>query len=294
MKLSFKDITHPEYIEADTENIKRLTNGDIPVYRTEKRYIAKNGSIIWGKLDLNILRDSEGQFLYYLALIEDITGRKSAEEKIKLNLKEKEALLQELYHRTKNNMQVISAMLDLQSSRYKNDIIKSIFKDMENRIRSMALVHEKLYQSRNLSSINLGDYIKELSELILKSFEVVPGKITPRFELEDIFVLMDTAVPCGLIINELLSNCFKHAFPGERTGEIKIRLQRTCDEIELEISDNGIGTSENFNFRTDGNLGIQSIIAISEQQLQGKIEFSGKTGSSCKINFKDSLYKSRV
>lgn len=227
-------------------------------------------------------------------IFEDITGRKVTEEKLKYSLNEKEALIRELYHRTKNNMQVISSLLKLQAYNTNDEHVSSVFKDMENRIRSMALVHQKLYQSQNLSSINLGEYIKDLISLLMNSYKENSKRIELSEYLEDVNVLIDIAIPCGLVINELITNSIKHAFPGERQGRITVLLKtEPGDMIKLQISDNGIGFLDEFDIKNTGSMGLQTVFAIVESQLQGTITLEKKE-MKITILFKNLLYNERV
>lgn len=226
----------------------------------------------------------------------NITERIQAENQIKTSLREKEVLLQELYHRTKNNMQVIGSMLSLQADSLEDEAVKSIFIDTQNRIQSMALVHQKLYQSHDLSNINLQEYIYDLVALLFGSYKVNTNKISLNFNLEAIFVLIDIAIPCGLVLNELISNSLKYAFPGDNRGELTIRLGRPSPEtIELYVADNGVGMPPGFDFRVNGGLGTQIILGIVEHQLGGQITFeTNRGGVGCLIHFKDQLYNQRV
>ena len=240
------------------------------------------------------LRDGKGQIVGILGASLDITDRKEAEENIKAALKEKEVLLRELYHRTKNNMQVISSMLALQSYSIENEEVRHIFKDIDLRIRSMALVHHKLYESHNLSSINLKEYIYDLIALLVSSY-TASERITFDIDAEDVLVLIDTAMPCGLLLNELISNVLKHAFPGEREGRISIVLRRVDhNHLELIVADNGIGVPDNFDFRHAQTLGLQNVFALAERQLAGEITFIVNNGLTCRTKFRDDLYQERV
>ncbi len=237
-------------------------------------------------LSSHILRDSEGKPIGTEGVIRDISKRKQDEEKLQQSLREKEVLLRELYHRTKNNMQVIIAILNLEASYFTDEFTRDVFKSIENRIHSMALVHQKLYQSQNLSSINLKEYINDLISLLAESYEIKENKIKFELDIENISVGIDTAIPCGLIINELVSNSFKYAFPGDRKGMIHLGLARDNNGfIEIRIEDNGIGMPPDFDFRTGGKMGIKSVFSIGEQQLRGKVDFSSGQGLSCVIRF---------
>ncbi|HHS14190.1 MAG TPA: response regulator [bacterium] len=226
----------------------------------------------------------------------DITERKKAEEALQISLQEKTRLIGELYHRTKNNMQVIMSMLSIQAGRMKNERLRAVVQESVNRIQTMALVHEKLYQSRSLSRINLDDYIRELAQLLVRTYNVSPGKIKLSFELDPIPALIDYAVPCGLILNELISNAFKYAFPKGQSGSVRVGLRRIREKktIELTVSDNGIGLPHNYDYRSSSTFGLPIIVAIAEHQLQGKIEFQGEKGLTCRVVFRDDQYEERV
>ena len=225
----------------------------------------------------------------------EIVERRRVEEKLNSSLKEKEVLLRELYHRTKNNMEVIRSMLVLQSANTRNKLANNVFKEIETKIQTMALVHQKLYQSQDLSKINLHDYFEELSNLLVESYNVSSNKISVILNIDNIFVLIDTAIPIGLVLNELMSNSLKHAFPEEMKGEISIRLFRTDQgDIELHFSDNGVGVPEGFSFSTQETLGLKTMFALVEHQLQGEIHFEVQNGIKSFIRFSDTLYTERV
>ncbi len=221
--------------------------------------------------------------------------REQAEDRLKHALAEKTTLLQELYHRTKNNMQVICALLDFQAAYIESERALQAFAETKKRIQSMALVHQKLYQSQDLSRINLREYIQDLAALLMQSYQIPHSKVTLVYDMEDVWVLIDTAIPCGIILNELISNALKYAFPGDRQGEIHVRL--VCEDdatIELQVADNGVGVPENFDFRHDGQLGLQNVLALGEMQLQGQVHFEKQAGVTCRLSFKDNLYAPRV
>ncbi len=225
----------------------------------------------------------------------DITEHMTDEKIIKASLKEKEALIHELYHRTYNNMQVISSMLYLQASYADDEKVITVFREMSDRINAMSKVHQKLFQSKDLSSINLKEYIIEISELLKRSYSGLVNNISYSMDLEDEKVLIDTAVPCGLIINELITNSLKYAFPDGRKGLIKISLHRIDNEnLELRISDNGIGVPKDFDFKLNRGMGLQIIYDIAEKQLAGEAIFESCVGLTAVIRFNDKLYNKRI
>lgn len=224
-----------------------------------------------------------------------VIHRKKNDEEIKKNLAEKNTLLREIYHRTKNNMSVVSAMLSMQARRSNNESIKTIFKEINNKIKTMSLVHQKLYKANDLSNINLKEYIEDLIKLIMQSYEEVATSINVTFQMHDVKVLIDTAIPLGLVINELITNIFKHAFPDKKEGEIFMRLFRDKnDDIIIQLSDNGVGLPQNFDGRKIGTMGFISIFSIVENQLQGEISFKSENGLKWYIKIKKNIYKERV
>ncbi len=229
----------------------------------------------------------EGEVKGYYVLVIDNTDRKHAEEQIKSSLKEKEALIREVYHRTKNNMQVIIAMLHLQTQSIEDENVLQMFKEMEHRIKTMALVHEKLYQAKDLSRIDLKEYFNDLLSLLVRSYRDLSGGIRINKDMDSVSVTIDSAIPCGLVINELISNSFKHAFPGDRKGEIKVGLKSKDDGgLEIRVSDDGVGMPDGFDYRKTGSMGLKSVISLTEHQLQGELDLFTDKGTEFRIRLK--------
>lgn len=232
-----------------------------------------------------------------VSMVQDISERKRNEETIKATLrKEKDTVLRELAHRTKNNMFVIRSMLNLHAMHTQNDEVRRLFTDVENKIFAMALVHQKLYQSNNLSRLDLGQYLRELAPALLESHSFGPNRVTFNLDTESIYALIDVVIPCGLVVTELISNSFKYAFPNERKGTITVRLLRnSVNTLRLHVSDDGVGVDKDFDFRRQTTLGLQTIFMIIEHQLKGTIMFhSSVHGLACDIEFADTLYSERV
>jgi two-component sensor histidine kinase len=223
--------------------------------------------------------------LYYQVQSE-LAERKRAEEQLKVSLKEKEALLKEIHHRVKNNLQVVSSVLRLQSDYIKDERVLALFSDSQNRIRSMALIHEKLYQSKDLLRIDFGEYIRDLTSNLLRSYAASSQAVTLRISADDIWLNIDTAIPCGLIINELISNSLKHAFPiGREDNEIHIIIRSTDDnKYALTVSDNGIGLPVNLDFRNTASFGLE-LVGIFTEQIEGAIELDRSNGAKFTITF---------
>lgn len=239
-----------------------------------------------------LLHDEASQFIEYLGIGEDITNKKLAERDLRRALSQKETLLRELYHRVKNNMQVIRSMLHLQLASSRDISAARLVTIIDQKIQTMALVHTKLYQSQDLSSIDLQSYIQELGKLLVQSCHKDSARIRLTFDLESVPVLIDVAVPCGLILNELFTNAIKHAFPGERGGTIHVSLKRVGDcRLSVNIRDDGVGVPPDFDFRKQSTLGLRTIFAIGEQQLLGKVRFSSGPGTSCSLEFENSPYR---
>jgi len=287
-------LIHPD----DRENVKKAITGgtrENDRIETEFRILFPDSSIKYISLIARAVFDESGNLVKRWGIEIDITNRKLMEEQLLASLKEKEVLLRELYHRTKNNMQVIYSLLNLKGAAVDNNTTREILSDMGNRILTIALIHQKLYQSQNLSRIDLKDYINDLLVLLRDSFITTGNNVKLSVELESIPVLIDTAIPCGMILNELISNSYKYAFPNGQKGEICVRLSKTEQElIELRISDNGIGIRDYSEKMNGDTLGIKLIKSIVEDQLQGDIILNTKNGVLYIITFKDSLYKERV
>lgn len=215
-------------------------------------------------------------------------------QKIDASLKEKELLLREIHHRVKNNMQLISSMLRLQSKYISDKKDIEIFEDCRARIKSMALIHEKLYKSKDLSHIDFKLYIRDLAKELYRSYVVDKSIIELNIDVENVFLGIDTAIPCGLIINELISNSLKHAFPEGIKGEISITFRLVDNyDLELIVSDNGIGLPKDLNLQNTGSLGLELVNTLANQ-VDGELEVNRTGGTRFKIKFKELKYRKRI
>ncbi len=229
-----------------------------------------------------------------LSLIERLTdiyaiaiNRHRAEVRIKQSLYEKEVLLREIHHRVKNNMQIISSLLSLQSRSMHEEKYKGLFVESQNRIMSMALIHEKLYQSNDLEKIDFKEYINDLVRSLFQSYEVY-GSIEPRIEVKDISLGIDYAIPCGLIVNELVTNSIKHAFPDGKKGEIFINFRsQDGGYIQFDVSDNGVGIPGDLDIDKTATLGLHLVILLAKNQLNGEIDLDRSSGTRFIVKFKE-------
>jgi two-component system, sensor histidine kinase PdtaS len=236
-------------------------------------------------LNVNPLK-REGRVFGLSVFGQDITERKKAEEQIGRSLAEKEILLREIYHRTKNNMSVIISILRLQANAIGDSRLKEAFAVTVDRILSMSLVHDKLYKTSDLSRIDLKSYLRDLSERLISSYSIVGEGPSLVLELESIPVTIDMAINCGLIVNELVTNSLKHAFPEGRRGEIKVRLRRAEGGlISLIVSDDGSGVAPGFDAARDGGLGMRLIRSLAKGKLRSRVEFAAERGFSCTLLF---------
>ena len=248
-------------------------------FKAVYRFLAKDGRVVWVHGSANVVRDPEGKLLFLQGVAFDISSIKEAElerervsARLQNSLEEKEVLLKEIHHRVKNNLQVISSLLDLQSQYAPDAPSVEMFRESQNRVRSMALIHERLYRAQDLSRVDFAEYIEGLVDYLLQSYRVDTNAIRLDFFVaQDVQLAIDTAVPCGLVVNELVSNCFKHAFQGRDSGVIRIEL-RSLDgaRVQVAVADNGRGLPEDVNPYSASTFGLQ-LVALLAGQLKGSL-----------------------
>lgn len=274
------------------DKIDRLLHGN-QIDPFEMEITDLNGDKRWLNIFTSII-EKEGSILYILIMARDITLEKKISKEIKESLKEKEVLLQEIHHRVKNNMQIISSLMSLQTKYVDDEVSLDVLKESQNRVKSMALVHEKLYRSEDLTHINIYNYINNLVLDLFFSYGVLRDQIIPIIDIEEIKLNIETAVPCGLIINELVSNVLKHAFSDKKGGKMWLSLHLTDDnQIELIVKDNGSGLPDDFNLDSSNSLGMQLVISLVNQ-LDGSIKINRANGTEFNIQFKELIYANRI
>jgi PAS domain S-box-containing protein len=316
-KIQLIQLVEPEDRSNFLENRRKLSIASSSLVEQEYRIRNRNGNRIWVFESIQVVRSINETNWLYQGFIQDITERKIAMEALdraeKLSKKE-------IHHRIKNNLQVISSLLDLECDNLLSGVpdrekIAKVFQESHNRIISMSIIHEELYNSRDMETINFASYLKKLTDDLFKSCKVGNSNIRLRLDLEDFFFEMDCAIPLGIIANELVSNSLKHAFPDGRNGEICIKLYREdnskkeilsnyniskdiknntcpCKYFSLIVSDNGIGFPEFIDFRRTNSLGLQLVNTLADQ-IDGSIELKRGSGTIFKVLIPDSQSKSR-
>ncbi len=269
------------------------------ITNVETMFIDKNAQLIPVLLSLSLIESDNSQRLGIVCIGNDITEIKIAENKIKASLEEKGLLLQEIHHRVKNNLQIISSLLSLQSKYVKDKEDLELFRESQSRVRSMAFIHEQLYQSSDFTNIEFGIYVKNLINYLSYSYSVDPLYINFKLDIDDVSLDINTAIPCGLIINELVTNSLKYAFPADTRGkssdtifnEIFIYLHSYKeDKFILIISDNGIGLPESTDFKNSNTLGLLLVNSLVDQ-IDGSIELDRTNGTRFKLIFNKLGYK---
>ncbi|MBX7185958.1 MAG: PAS domain S-box protein [Vicinamibacteria bacterium] len=225
----------------------------------------------WFELSVSRAHVEPGQGPRFIVLSRDITERKNAEQAMKASLREKEALLKEVHHRVKNNLQVITSLLRLETGRSSDQGTKLVLREMQGRIRSMALLHETLYRSGNFAQVDLAAYLRQLATQLFRGQNADPARIDLALDLAPTLLAIDQAIPCGLIVNELVTNAMKYAFSDGRKGEIRIVAGSQGGLIRLVVSDNGRGLPPDFDARRDASLGLQ-LVADLARQLTGDLD----------------------
>ncbi len=274
--------------DIDPDATKKLLSDDWRRLREqgssilERRHRAKDGRIYPVEIRANLVV-FEGRE-YNCAFATDISERKKTEEQVRASLLEKEVLLREIHHRVKNNLQVVSSLLYLQSQKLADPELKNHFLESQSRICSMALAHEQLYQSKNLSEVSLKSYVESLVSQLRQVFQMAGQQIDCRTEIDAVALDIAKVIPCGLLITELLSNAYRHAFADGRNGAIRIAIEERENKLLLTVADDGIGLPAGFDYRQTATLGMQLVRALCNQ-LNGVIEVENQRGTLFRVTF---------
>ena len=288
---NFSDFVHPEDFPGLLDNFRNTVNGVIEPY--EYRVYDKDGSIRYVRTS-NRFMMKDGAPVGITGIMNDYTEIRMYAERLKASLREKETLLREIHHRVKNNLQVVSSFLHLQSREVTDPATLELFRNSEGRIRSMALIHEQLYRSDSLSLIDFGRYIEGLVRYLHGIYQSRDVRITPTVKAETIHLSIDRAIPCGLLLNEILSNSFKHAFQGRERGAISVEFSRRNEHYVLSVADDGVGFPSGLAGSSATTLGFQ-IIGSLVDQIGGTMEMRNEAGAGVTISFPvDDPYRARV
>ena len=279
-ELSVEEMT-PNYKELLMRALAQKPHGTEHV-QFVTQYLTKTGELLDSLVTARLFQ-REGRILIHSVTF-DLSAPRRAEDALR-QLGEKEALLKEIHHRVKNNLQVVSSLLGLQSRAIQEGPIRNMFQESQNRVHSMALLHESLYQSESLSRVDFPAYVRQLAAYLFQSYGVRAEHVRLRIELEQLDLGMEAAVPCALIINELLSNSLKYAFPEGRAGEVRIALQgQPGGGARLVVADNGVGMGPNTDWTQTKSLGLRLVRTLAEQ-LDGKLEIESDQGTEVRLTF---------
>lgn len=279
-------ITHPEDLKRMEEQVESYSSDDLEQRLsddTQFRVRKKNGEYIWANNKRTLLRDVNGNPKYIIGNVRDISERKKYVDALDQSLKDKEMLLSEIHHRVKNNLSIVSSLIELQKGA-RDEITEADLKDIQDRIKSIALVHEKLYQAETLADVDLSVYIEDLLMMIKSALGSKQKDVDIVSDLDAILIDNKKAVPVGLLINELVNNCYKYAFLDKESGEIYISLKKKNQDIVLKVEDNGAGLPANFEEKSKASLGMTLVRAFT-RQLNGDLDFKSDHGAKFTIRF---------
>ncbi len=277
---------HPEDRQMAQETWGRASSNGTPL-DVEFRVRRYDGAYRWFKTRAMPLRDETGRLVKWFGTNTDVDDIRRAEVEATASLREKETLLKEIHHRVKNNMQLVSSLLQLQSNYIRNPEALTVFREGQNRVRSMALIHEKLYRAPSLAQIDFSEYLRSLVGILMPTYSVPGDSVHVDIQAETVELGIDAAIPLALILNELISNSLKHAFPSGRRGVIRVEL-KSCEsgEVELGVSDNGVGFPSGMDWRSSTSLGLH-LVRILTGQLEGEMQVRTEGGFDFRMKFRE-------
>jgi len=277
------DITYPEDVKLGMAEMRQLMDNKRESTRFEKRYLRKDGSVVWGEINISLIKDDADEPLFFLPTIIDITERKLAEKKIGDLLAERELTLKEVHHRIKNNMGTIGSLLSLQAHSTKNSEISAALDEAGNRIRTMQLLYDKLYRSDNFNRVSVKDYLFSLVEAMINNYPKIM-KVRVTYDIEDFELEAAILQPLGIMINELLTNIMKYAFIGKEGGQIIVSASLSTNLVSVVVQDDGVGMPESIDFGNTPGFGLELIHALA-MQLDGKVRIERGTGTKVVLEF---------
>jgi PAS domain S-box-containing protein len=292
LEMNFWDLVHSDFAETAKQRGISRQKGELVPDNYEMKIITKSGEVKWINYSARVI-DYNGKPAV-VGVATNISEIKKAEDALKHSLHEKEILLKEIHHRVKNNLQIVSSLLKIQSSYVDDENVKQLFKESQNRVQSMSLIHQKLYQTKDLAHIDFREYIDTVSTHLQHSFGILEDKVEIKVDVHNIAMSIDNAIPAGLIINELITNALKHAFGTSGKGEIYINLayDEFSHEYWLVVRDNGSGIRNDFDINRSGSFGLK-LVSTLVGQMGGAIDIISRGGTEFRIMFKNVEYKER-
>lgn len=284
--LTLADIVHPDDLDTGKEKDQKLISGKADSYVMKKQYITKQGNAFDAKITKSAIYNGGRTPEYLIAIIEDITEEKEATDKLTDSLEEKDLLLRELHHRVKNNLAIISGLLELQAFNSSDERVKKLLKDSMMRIKSMALIHESFYQSKKISHVAIENYLEDFVEHIETTLDTSQKNVTINLKSEPVKLNINQAIPLGLLINELVINAYLHAFKEQEKGKIDISVKHNKNQVNIKISDNGKGLPSNFDMDNSSTLGT-TIIQTLCKQLDADFSYEFNNGTVFVLSFKN-------
>jgi len=284
----YLSLTHPDDIDKEKQRVDEFYEQKSKKLYFEMRFIDKSGSVIWAIVSASLIVNIDGEPVFAIVSINNITERIIAQKQIEKNLREKDILIREIHHRVKNNMQVISAILSLQADEINDERLSTVLNQCMTRVQSMSKVHEMMYRTSDLEHLDMSEYIDEMIKTLRDLYPLKEKGITFKENCRDVSLNLNQAIPVGIIVNELISNAMKHAFPEGRKGTITVKLYKRKDVIFMTVSNDGVPLPKNFNIEEPTSLGLE-IVNLLTKQLDGSIEAtSDQNGTSFCINFPES------